>query len=70
MIEEDVRATWGWTWFEQFLRDVHFGLRQMRHNPAFSAVAIPSLALGIGANTAISSLCRPGGEATGFLTLL
>src|SRR4026209_578576 len=55
LVKEDVRATWGWTRLEQLARDVRYGLRQVRHNPVFSAVAIATLALGIGVNTAMFS---------------
>ena len=39
-------------------RDVHFGLRQLRRNPTLTFVAIASLALGIGANTAIFTAAK------------
>jgi len=55
LVKEDVRAAWGWTRLEQLARDVGYGLRQVRRNPAFSAVAIATLALGIGVNTAMFS---------------
>src|ERR1051326_760045 len=41
---------------ENFVRDVVYGLRSLRKSPGFAAVAISSLALGIGANSAIFSL--------------
>ena len=43
-------------WMTGFFRDVHYTLRQLCRNPGFSAVAVLSLALGIGVNTAVFSL--------------
>ena len=54
-MEETRLVTWGWTRLEQLARDVGYGLRQVRRNPAFSAIAIATLALGIGVNTAMFS---------------
>ena len=56
LIREDVRAAWGWIWLEQLLQDVRYGWRTLRHTPGFTAVAVVSLALGVGANAAVFTL--------------
>jgi predicted permease len=52
---ENVRATWGWTRLDSIVADIRYSLRTLRGQPAFVAVAVLSLALAIGANSAIFS---------------
>ena len=56
LVQEDTRAAWGWTRAEQVARDAAFGFRQVRRNPSFAAIAIATLALGIGGITAMFSV--------------
>lgn len=64
LIEEKSRAIWTWPVIENFLLDVRYGLRTLRHNPVFTIVALLTISIGIAANVAVfavvnSVLLRP-----------
>ncbi|HLJ17292.1 MAG TPA: ABC transporter permease [Bryobacteraceae bacterium] len=56
LLKEDIREMWRWTSLERLGQDVRYGFRTLCKNPLFGAMAVLSLALGIGANTAMYSV--------------
>jgi len=56
LLEERSRNVWGWPPVEDFLSDIRYGLRTLRHNPVFTVVALLTISIGIAANTAVFSV--------------
>jgi predicted permease len=56
IVREETRVMWTWLWLEQTAQDLLYAGRTLRAHPGFAATAVMSVALGVGANTAIFSL--------------
>ena len=56
LVKETARDAWGWRWLEDLAEDLKYGTRVLGKSPGYAAVAVLSLALGIGATTAMFSL--------------
>lgn len=53
LVKDVTREMWGWLWLEQIQQDIRFSVRQLRRAPRFAIVVIATLAIGIGAATAM-----------------
>lgn len=59
LVQEEVRRMWGWTLWDVFVEEARYALRTLRKRPGFAIAAILTLAIGIGAITAVFTVVDP-----------
>jgi predicted permease len=55
-LRKEVRDAWGWSWLDDLVIDLRYGVRQLFNAPAFTVLALVTLAVGVGTNTALFSV--------------
>ena len=55
-LHEEARDVWGWTYVDDLVQDLRYGFRNLARTPAFTVTALLTIAIGIGATTAVFSV--------------